>query len=152
MQLVLEDGVWAEVLHPGAVPAANGHNDHSVVMRLTLGRVGFLLTGDIGADVERGLVATTPSLAATVLKAPHHGSDESNSALFVEAVAPQAVVVSVGADNPFGHPSAEVLARYAEHGDLVLRTDQVGTVEFSTDGDRLWVHTGRQGRLRVQPE
>ena len=56
---------------------------------------------------------------------------------------PQVTVISVGADNRFGHPAPDILARYAEHGILVLRTDEMGTIEFVTDGERLWVHTGR---------
>jgi beta-lactamase superfamily II metal-dependent hydrolase len=46
-------------------------------------------------------------------------------------------------DNHFGHPVPEVLERYAEHDLTVLRTDEQGTIELSTDGERLWVETGR---------
>ena len=58
-------------------------------------------------------------------------------------VFPQIVVISVGQDNKFGHPVPEVLERYTEHGFTVLRTDQQGTVELTTDGERLWVETAR---------
>jgi hypothetical protein len=57
------------------------------------------------------------------------------------AVDPQVAVISVGADNRFGHSDPDVLARYAEHGIPVLRTDERGTIELSTDGERLWVET-----------
>ncbi len=143
MRLSLEDGVQIEVLHPGAVPASERFNDHSVVLRVTLGEISFLLPGDIEAGVEQGLVAHSPSLAATVLKVPHHGGDTSSSQAFLEAVDPQVAVISVGADNRFGHPAPGVLARYAEQGVPVLRTDQLGTIEFVTDGDRLWVQAGK---------
>ena len=53
------------------------------------------------------------------------------------------VVISVGAENSFGHPSPEVMERYATHGLPVLRTDQRGTIEFITDGQKLWVETVR---------
>ncbi len=49
--------------------------------------------------------------------------------------------IFVAADNRFGHSAPEVLARYAEQGIPVLRTDELGTVEFSTDGKLLWVKT-----------
>ncbi len=52
-------------------------------------------------------------------------------------------VISVGAGNRFGHPAAEVLQRFATAGIPVLRTDQVGSVEFVTDGERLWVEATR---------
>jgi competence protein ComEC len=142
-RLSLGDGVWAEVLHPGAVPAGSNLNDHSVVLRVGMGRVSFLLPGDIEADVERKLATDDSTLGATVLKAPHHGSNTSSCEPFLRAVDPQVAVVSVGADNHFGHPAPEVLARYAERGIPVLRTDELGTIEFVTDGERLWVQAGR---------
>jgi competence protein ComEC len=114
-----------------------------VVLRVGLGGISFLLPGDIEADVERRLAADGAPLEATVLKAPHHGSKTSSCEPFLEAVDPQVAVVSVGADNRFGHPASEVLARYAERGIPVLRTDELGTVEFVTDGDSLWVQAGR---------
>jgi competence protein ComEC len=88
-------------------------------------------------------VASGAPLAATVLKSPHHGSRTSSSEAFLEAVDPHLVVISVGAENSFGHPSPEVIERYADHGLPVLRTDERGTVEFITDGRKLWVETTR---------
>jgi competence protein ComEC len=143
MRLALGDGVEVEVLHPGAVPAGDTANDHSVVLRLTDGRVSFLLTGDIEAGVEQELVASGRPLAATVLKVAHHGSITSSTPAWLAAVKPQVAVISVGTDNRFGHPSPEVLQRYAMLGIPVLRTDQVGGVEFVTDGEKLWVKAGR---------
>jgi competence protein ComEC len=143
-RLSLGGDVWAEILHPGgAAPAGDRLNDHSVVLRVGLGQVTFLLPGDIEAGVERRLSAEGAALRATVLKAPHHGSDTSSCEPFLVAVDPQVAVVSVGADNRFGHPDPEVLARYAERGIPVLRTDELGTIEFLTDGERLWVEAGR---------
>jgi competence protein ComEC len=89
------------------------------------------------------LVAHSPAPAATVLKVPHHGGDTSSSRAFLEAVDPQVAVISVGADNRFGHPAPQVLARYAELGVPALRTDELGTLEFVTDGERLWVQAER---------
>ncbi len=142
-QWSLGDGVWMEVLHPGAVAAGGQLNDHSVVLRVGLGQISFLLPGDIEAEVERRLVSRRTFLDAAVLKAPHHGSKTSSSEPFLTAVKPQVAVISVGADNRFGHPAPEVLRRYAEHSIPVLRTDELGTIEFVTDGERLWVQAGR---------
>jgi competence protein ComEC len=111
------------------------------VLHLRLGRISFLLSGDIEEIIERSLVAGPTPLAATVFKSPHHGGKTSSSEAILEAVNPQVVVISVGKDNPFGHPSPEVLERYTEHGFTVLRTDEHGTIEFSTDGEHLWVET-----------
>jgi competence protein ComEC len=141
--LSLGDGVWAEILHPGRASAGDRLNDHSVVLRVGLGGISFLLPGDIEAGVERRLSAGGAPLGATVLKVPHHGSKTSSCEPFLTAVDPQVAVVSVGADNRFGHPAAEVLRRYAEQGIPVLRTDELGTIEFVTDGQRLWVQAER---------
>jgi competence protein ComEC len=143
MRLALGDGVEVEVLHPGAVPAGDTANDHSVVLKLTDGRVSFLLTGDIQAGVEQELVESGRPLAASVLKVAHHGSITSSTPAWLAAVNPQVAVISVGADNRFGHPSPEVLQRYAAAGIPVLRTDQVGGIEFVTDGEKLWVQAER---------
>jgi competence protein ComEC len=143
MQLALSDGVTATVLNPG--PASSGidePNNHSIVLRLQYGQISFLLSGDIEQPVEQRLArANGAAMAATVLKSPHHGSKTSSSTRFLEAVSPQIVAVSAGEDNRFGHPSPDVLERYAEHGLPVIRTDQHGTIEFITDGKRLWVET-----------
>jgi competence protein ComEC len=103
----------------------------------------FLLPGDIQAGVEQELVESGRPLAATVLKVAHHGSITSSTPAWLAAVKPQVAVISVGAGNRFGHPSPEVLQRYATAGIPVLRTDQAGSVEFVTDGERLWVETTR---------
>jgi competence protein ComEC len=144
MQLSFGRGVTATILNPGPTTlGADEPNNHSIVLRLQMGRMSILLPGDIEAPVERNLVFAEAPLTATVLKSPHHGSATSSSEIFLEAVHPQIVVISVGEDNRFGHPSAEVLERYAELGLTILRTDERGTIEFSTDGERLWVETAQ---------
>jgi len=122
-------------------PAATELN--SAVLHLQFGQISFLLPGGIEAPVEQKLVERELALRATVLKSPHHGSRTSSSEAFLEAVEPQVVVISVGEDNHFGHPSPAVIERYAAYGLPVLRTDERGTIEFITDRERLWVETGR---------
>ena len=77
----------------------------------------------------------------SVSKVAHHGSKTSTTPQFLAAVDPEVAVISVGADNTFGHPSPEVLERLiARVGeDNVYRTDEDGTIEFITDGEKLWV-------------
>ena len=79
----------------------------------------------------------------SVSKIAHHGSHTSTSEQFLAAVDPEVAVICVGADNPFGHPSSEVLERLIDRlgEDSVHRTDQDGTIEFITDGETLWVKT-----------
>lgn len=144
MNLQLDETVSATVLNPGpACRFADDPNDHSVVLRLSMGEISFLLTGDIEADVERKLAVGAFNLQSTILKSAHHGSNSSSTVQLLQAVNPQVAVISVGADNAFGHPSADVLQRYADFGIPTLRTDERGTVEFVTDGAQVWLETAR---------
>ncbi len=112
-------------------------NDSSVVLRLTWDDVSFLLTGDLESGGEEALLSQGGELRSTVLKVAHHGGADSTGEAFLAAVRPAVAVISVGADNWFGHPSPRVMERLADT--LVLRTDEQGDVTLSTDGERLWV-------------
>ena len=67
---------------------------------------------------------------------PHHGSRSSSSTALLAAVQPAAAVAQAGYRNRFGHPHAEVLARYAERGIALIRTDHAGAAQwrFRPDG------------------
>jgi len=138
LHLALDDGLGMMVLHPGT-GVWESANNNSVVTRLIYGQASLLLPGDIEAEVERKLAAEGAVLASTVLKAPHHGSCSSTTPAFLEAVDPEVVVISVGADNLFGHPCQEVLERLRDVP--TYRTDEQGTVEIVTDGVHVWVET-----------
>src|SRR5947208_17165361 len=89
-------------------------------------RDSLLLTGDISAGAESALVRSGVDLKTTVLKVAHHGSLTSTSPDFVARTSPLVDVISVGANNRYGHPSDEVIARLT--GDVVLRTARHGDV------------------------
>jgi competence protein ComEC len=138
------NGVQLMILHPGPELiryTEADSNNNSVVTRLVMGRVSFLLPGDIEEEAENMLIASGQELTSTVLKVSHHGSNTSSSAAFLKAVNPELAVISVGADNRFGHPSPQVLERLEElvGAEHVLRTDEDGTIEMVTDGERIWV-------------
>jgi competence protein ComEC len=146
-RLDLGSGIALDVLHPPQGPAlasSASANDSSLVLRLVWRQASFLFTGDVEATGEDQLLASGQVLASDVLKVAHHGSSGSSTTGFLSAVAPDFAIISVGADNRFGHPAQAVLERLAQLGDpAVLRTDEKGTVEFTTDGQRLWVRTDR---------
>jgi competence protein ComEC len=149
LSLMLDEGLEMLVLHPG-VEMWESANDNSVVTRLMYGQVSLLLTGDIEAEVEEHLVGAQHAvpLQSTVLKAAHHGSCSSTTQEFLDAVDPELIIISVGADNRFGHPCDEVLERLearAEQGRSVpvYRTDEHGTVEIVSDGMQMWVEVER---------
>jgi competence protein ComEC len=149
LQLDLGYGVRLAVLHPGAELGDGGgfgHNNASVVTRLTYGSIAMLLPGDIEAEVERRLLADGAPLRSNVLKLAHHGSCTSTSEEFLEAVSPDVAVISVG-ENDFGHPCQAVLDRLGGwpvgegSGLPVYRTDRDGTIEVISDGTKVWVRT-----------
>jgi competence protein ComEC len=143
MTLQLDEQVQALIFNPGPASAAiESPNDHSVVIKLVMGEISFLLTGDIEAEVERELVRSSLDLRSTVLKSPHHGSRTSSDLPFLARVDPQVVIISAGIDNKFGHPHEEILQRYTDQGAAIFRTDESGTIELVTDGKQLWVETG----------
>ena len=124
-----------------APPQESDPNVDSVVIKLTMGRASFFLTGDIESSREAALIRSGADLRATVYKVPHHGSATSSTSQFVSAVDPLVDVISVGRDNRFGHPSPDLLERL--DGEAVFRTDLHGDIAVSTDGRRLWIDTGR---------
>ena len=134
------DGLLIEVLSPFSGPQPD-INDASVVLKLTYGDVSFLLAGDVFATGERAMVRSGADLRADVLKVAHHGSRTSSSGVFLAAVDPTVAVISLAAENRFGHPHSKTLEALSAHvePESLYRTDRDGTVEMSTDGQRLWV-------------
>lgn len=134
------DGVAFEVLHPrtdvSALPqgedeARGEANAHACVLRVAevggASPASVLLAADIEAAQEAALVSAPASmrsgedggrvtLRSTVLVAPHHGSQTSSTQAFLQAVAPQQVVIQVARRNRYGHPAPAVLARYEAMG------------------------------------
>ena len=133
-----------EVVNPtpgSTVPAM----DNGIVLKLSDEKISFLLTSDISADAEHDLITQRADVSCTVLKVAHHGSNDSSTAAFLAVADPKLAVISVGADNTFGHPGADTLQRLADvvGADNIYRTDKNGTVECITDGTRLWVKMER---------
>ncbi len=139
----LGNGAMLRVLGPdGEMLPTDDANNESLVLKLTWRNVSFLLTGDIEVEAENELLRSGVDLHSTVLKVAHHGSATSSSAAFMQAVGPRLALVSVGANNPYGHPVPSVIQRLGEES-LVLRTDEHGTIEVSTDGTHVWVEAER---------
>lgn len=150
------DGVSLAVLAPppGADLPTSGwaptsENDRSLVLRMQYGAVRFLFPGDIEQGTERWLVTQGLDLRADILKVPHHGSQTSTSPAFLQRVRPQVGIISVGADNPHGHPHRQVLEVLTQHGVAVWRTDTHGAITITSDGTGYEVHPWRP--YRPQP-
>ncbi len=108
-------------------------NNVSIVLLGEVGRQRFLLAGDIEEGIDPLLLARgLPRV--DLLKVAHHGSRTASTGAFLDAVRPRVAIVSAGAGNPYGHPAPATLARIADRGARVLRTDHDGSVEVTFDG------------------
>ena len=113
-------------------------NNDAVLAMITYKDVRVLFTGDIEKNAERLLAETyQDALKSDIMKAAHHGSRTSTSAVFLDAVQPGIVVIPVGRDNPFHMPSKAVLRRLFKRNINVLRTDRCGAITITTDGKHI---------------
>ena len=121
---------------PAYVNLGSPRNDDSLVLRMQFGKSSVLLEGDAERPSEEAMLAAGLVTPVTLLKVGHHGSRTSSTPEFLAAAAPQDAVISVGRFNTFGHPRGEVIARFAERGTHLFRTDEFGLTSFllSRDG------------------
>lgn len=112
-------------------------NNASIALRLDFHNTSFLFAGDAEIASEKDMIAGLVDLDVDVFLANHHGSDTSNSENFLRALSPQYAVISVGADNTYGHPSVNVLERFQSFGIHCFRTDESGTIVAKSDGDTI---------------
>ncbi|MGB6877608.1 MAG: DNA internalization-related competence protein ComEC/Rec2 [Candidatus Acidiferrales bacterium] len=135
------DGTEGQIFWPSVADASaeapQSANNESVVLRIGDGPVHFLLTGDAESQVEDSLLEQHEPLQSDFLKVPHHGSKTSSTEAFLDAVNPRAAAISVGEDNPYGHPSPAILQRYTGKNIRLFRTDIDGAVTALTDGHSL---------------
>jgi competence protein ComEC len=118
---------------------SNDLNQAALVLLARWRRFGMLLTAD--AEAESVPIDAGP---IEVLKVAHHGSDDAGLDALLDRSAPRLAVISVGADNPYGHPSAATLATLAEHRIPTLRTDERGevTIDVGRGGWRVQTEDG----------
>jgi competence protein ComEC len=129
------DGVAFEMLHPqpedyrpGAKP-----NALSCVLRVANPRASVLLAGDVEKAQEAALAREPASLRSDVLLVPHHGSKTSSSDAFLDSVQPKTALVQAGYRNRFGHPAAEVEARYAARGIRLFASARCGAATWTSE-------------------
>ncbi len=131
-----------EVLWPprellAARPAGADPNAQALVLLARWRDFSMLLT----ADAEAETVPIEPG-PVDVLKVAHHGSDDAGLGALLDRIDPRLAVISVGAGNPYGHPTPTTLATLAAHRVPTLRTDRDGTVEIDVRRGSIEVHAG----------
>ena len=133
-----------QVLSPGSGPALPGRdpNADSIVLAARFG--GW--TAVLAADAEAEATTTDPG-PVDLLKVAHHGSADAGLAALLDRSAPRVAMISVGAENGYGHPTAETLDTLAERGICVLRTDLQGDVYAELGPAGMSVGSERGGEL-----
>ncbi len=144
---------------PGSLPAYTpsmaikqafvSDNDNSCVLKIQSAHGTVLLVGDIEAVAESWLVETYgDDLKADVLVAPHHGSKTSSTAVFLQAVKPDYVLIPAGYRNQFGHPHKDVLARYRHTNAKWLNSADSGAISVNVENNGFVVQGMRETKSK----
>ena len=115
-------------------------NESGQFILCTCEEFDVLITGDADAFVEKMLVKYCPIPDIEVLLAGHHGSKNSSCEEFLQATAPELVLISAGANNSYGHPAPETLERLEAIGSQVYRTDEHGAVTVTLRDENVGIH------------
>ncbi len=139
--LVLEIGIADLTLYSGHLDDGySDQNDNSLISVLELNDFSVMFTGDISSKAEGVFIDVYPLVTADILSVPHHGSKHSSSAKFLQSVSPCLSIISVSADNSYGHPTPEALGRLSKYGE-VLTTKDCGTIRIVSDGYDYEIYT-----------
>jgi competence protein ComEC len=114
-------------------------DNDSLVLKIKGNNKSFLFTGDINEEAEENISHLGNWLKSDILKVPHHGSKNSAYEPFLNTVSPDIAIISVGRDNPFGHPHPETLD--ALYGVEIFRTDLDGAIKIKESINGLEVKT-----------
>lgn len=109
---------------------AHDSNQRSCVLQIEANGERILLTGDIDTAAERVLLDSALATPTQWLQAPHHGSRSSSSMALLKALKPEAVLISRGQGNSFGHPHPTVMARYRKQGLRIYDSAEHGAIHL----------------------
>ena len=127
--------VAVQALHPAADSKISSPNENSLVLRLTYNRFSALLTGDLEKSGEAELLRRVDDMGAQLLKVGHHGSRAATSDMLLEKTRPRWAVISAGRNNPYRHPSRDVIERLEKRAVRAFVTMDCGAVTYETDGE-----------------
>lgn len=124
------DNLSAELLAPCGTNYKD-LNDYSAVLKLNYGSTSFLFMGDAEELSENEIRG---NVQCDVIKVGHHGSNTSSSPDFVNRTKAKYAVISAGKGNSYGLPKDKIIQRWKNAGAEILRTDEDGTITFTSDG------------------
>ncbi|WP_300696718.1 ComEC/Rec2 family competence protein [uncultured Clostridium sp.] len=136
-QINLGKNVTLKVLSPSKDFTSDNLNNYSPIIKINFLNNSFLFTGDAETSDENLVLFENNDLKADVLKVGHHGSSTSTSLDFLNSVDPSVAIISVGKNNPYGHPSQKVLSLLDESNIKTLRTDISGNIIVISDGKNI---------------
>lgn len=116
-------------------------NDFSLVLMIEYGDTSYLFTGDMEEMESQDILDSPAVLDCDLLLVPHHGSSASSSEEFINATSPEYCIISVGADNPYGHPADSTLERLKARTEKIYRTDILGNIVVTSNGKNISVIT-----------
>ena len=136
MKINLGGGAVINIIFPDRDVSAWPTNDGSIVAKLYYGDITIMLTGDAGIKTEKLILKNNlkENLSSTILKVGHHGSRNSTSEEFLQAINPAYALISNGKNNKYGHPHQEILDILSSFNTEIFRTDLVGTIVMKFDG------------------
>lgn len=135
------DGVQFRLLRR----AHQDRNAGSCTLLIDNGRRRAFFTGDIDQATELALLRKIPR-QIDLLTVPHHGSRSSSHPAFVARLTPRWGVVSAGWQNRYGHPHAQVVARYRQAGAQVVATASYGQLTWYSASNAMFASRWRSGR------
>ncbi len=133
--------VHLSVLSPERLRGADAINENSIVLRLTYGKVAFLLSADAEDAAVGDMLAAGVNLQADVLKLGHHGSGLANGAAFLDRVQPRMAVYTTEQGKRLGPHQSEMLALLQERGIQYFSTGENGSIVMTSDGETIAVKT-----------
>lgn len=140
-----EQAISIDILWP-MVRQSGDENNHSCVIKLSIGGKSVLFSGDIESQAEQDILSHIEDksrLQSSILIAPHHGSRTSSTQAFIEAVKPELSVFAAGAQNRWGFPHPEVVQRHHQFGSETFTTGREGAIQFVFKTNELKVNTYR---------
>lgn len=112
----------------GFIEKVNNVHDYNVVLWNRIYDTTFIWQGDLETEGESKIAKMYPQLQADIIKIGHHGSNTSTSAEWLEHIAADVSLISVGRSNRYGHPTPMVIERLQQHDMTIFRTDQHGGI------------------------
>lgn len=118
-------------------------NEMALVIKLSYKNIKVLFTGDAGKYSEKDILEHNLDLKCDILKVGHHGSNESSTKAFLQAVNPKYSIISVGVGNSYNLPGKDTILRLNQLNTKIFRTDLNGDIVLTSDGETITIKTSK---------